>query len=437
MKELFKNKSFALMFQGALVSAIGTSLYGFAAGLYVQDLFGEDGGAIYLSLFLAVSVLVRVVVSPFAGALVDKLNRIRIIYITDYIRGGLFFLTLYVLTLGLSPEAVMVFLLVVTALSSLNQAFFGPATSAALPEIVGEDMLQAANGADSIIGSTQTILGVVAGMFLYELLGFEIAVLINAISFILSGFSEMFIKTKFKQESVEPKEEQHFIQDIKFGFQYMKRTNGLLRMMIFSLFLNFAFGPFLSIGFPYLFRTELGTSAYPLGITQILFSIAMLVSGVIVGGWALKSLRKTVKFGILAMTTIFALTSIAVVGITYGYLSFNFFYIIFVVLNILMAVAMIITNVPMNTAFMKVIEPSVRGRVFSTLQAMSSGLIPVAMILGGIIVDQYNVAALGIFSSIILLFPTLGLLFSTKIEKFFDIIDEKEEQRKLELQPAI
>jgi len=222
MKKLFRNRNYFLLFQGSLVSAIGTSLYSFAAGLYVQDLYkAEGGGAFYLSLFVAISIIVQVLFSPIAGLVADKWNKIKILYITDFLRALLFLATLYFLSLGLEKEILIWVLLGVTALASLNQAFFGPAATAVIPEVVGEDLIQQANGANSIIGSVQSIFGIIGGMFLYVLVGFKIAVMINAISFIFSAFSEMFIKTNYKQEKDEPEVEQHFFKDIAFGFKHL------------------------------------------------------------------------------------------------------------------------------------------------------------------------------------------------------------------------
>ncbi|MCK5731390.1 MAG: MFS transporter, partial [Tenericutes bacterium] len=172
MKKLFKNRNYFLLFQGSLVSAIGTALYSFSAGLYVQDLFRtEGGGAIYLSLFVAISIIIQVLFSPIAGLVADKWNKIKILYLTDFMRALLFFATLYILSLGLEKEVLIWLLLSITALASLNQAFFGPAATAVIPEVVGEDMIQAANGANSIIGSVQGIFGIIGGMFLYALVG--------------------------------------------------------------------------------------------------------------------------------------------------------------------------------------------------------------------------------------------------------------------------
>ena len=46
MKELFKNKNFSLLFMGNLVSEMGNVIFGFVAGLYVQDLAEQSGGSL-------------------------------------------------------------------------------------------------------------------------------------------------------------------------------------------------------------------------------------------------------------------------------------------------------------------------------------------------------------------------------------------------------
>ncbi|MCK4551921.1 MAG: MFS transporter [Tenericutes bacterium] len=423
MKKLFKNRNYFLLFQGSLVSAIGTSLYSFAAGLYVQDLFGEDGGAVYLSLFVAISIIVQVIFSPIAGLIADKWNKIRILYITDFVRALLFFATLYILSLGFEKEILIWLLLGVTALASLNQAFFGPAATAVIPEVVGEDMIQAANGANSIIGSVQGIFGIIGGMFLYALVGFEIAVLINAISFIFSAFSEMFIRTHFKKTKEKPIEAQHFLSDIKFGFKYLFSKEGLFTLMMFSLVLNFCFTPLFSVGIPYLFRTELARTPFELGATEIVFSISMLIAGILVGGMTIKNLNKTVRKGIIYLSGAFIFTSMIMVLISYNIIGYWLFYALFIIANILLAFTMMYTNIPINTGLMKAIEPNVRGRVFATISALSMGAIPLSVIAGGFIINQASVALLGIICSGILIITIFIMLRNKKIPILLNGID--------------
>lgn len=431
MKKLFQNKSFNLLFAGSLVSSIGTTLFSFAAALYVQSLFPKaeygNTGAFYFSLVASSGILVRVLISPFAGTLVDKWNKVKVIYMTDYIRGFLFFGTLFLMGMGLSNYETMYLFIAVSVIAGINQSFFSPAVGSALPEIVGEDMLQPANGIQSIVGSIQGIFGVIAGMFLYELVGIEVAILLNAISFVFSGVSEMFIKTKYIRPSeIEEDENSSFLSNLRFGFNYLKSKEGLFQMMMFSLLLNLAFSPLFSIGIPFLFETELGVSAFYLGGTDLAFSIVMLVASFLVGAMTIPSVNRAVKMGLIGMTFAFSLSAVFVVLITYEIIPFTFFYVGYILSMMILAGTMILTNVPLNTSMMKTIDPKVRGRVFGIISSLSAGAIPISMIIGGKIIEFSNVATLSIVCTIIILFPTFGFLTSKKVNRLLDSMDQRE-----------
>ena len=421
MKELFKNRSFTLLFTGSLVSEMGNVLFGFVAGLYVQDITGGSG--LLLGLIMALGAAVRLLFSPVAGVLVDRWNKVRIIYMTDFLRGIMFLAVAYVFMGNISNEVAVNILLLVTVLSGLVSAFFGPAVTSSIPEIVGLNQVQQANGANSIIMSVTMILGVILGAAAFGLFDFHVALLINGTSFMLSGLSEMFIKTKFKNEVVET-ENKSMINDFKVGFSFLVKKEGLLTLMIYSLFLNFAFSPIFSVGIPYLFRTELGRGAWEIAWPNIAFGIAMMVSGVVVGGMVYKNMPKALKRSLLMLSSSFMFVTVIIYLMTYGFIGYWLFYGLFIIANISMAVFMIATNVPLNTGMIKVIDPEVRGRVFSTIGAISGGAVPIAIVLAGVLVDLTNVAFLGLVCAVLMLFPTIGFMTNKKVKRLLESIEK-------------
>lgn len=420
MKELFKNKNYTLLFTGSFVSEMGNVIFGFVAGLYVQDI--TDGKAIILALFMALGAFVRLLLSPIAGVLVDRWNKVRIIYITDFIRGILFIVVAYVFFVGVETNTAIIILLSVTVMSGIISAFFGPAVTTATPEIVGLDKLQQANGANSIIQSVTMIMGVILGAVAFGLFPFHIALLINGVSFMLSGVSEMFIKSSYKEDLPEH-EAPNMLNDIKIGFDYLRKKKGLLRMMTYSLIINFAVAPLFSVGIPYLFRTELEKSEWDIAFVNIAFGIAMLIAGVVVGGLKFKSMTKVVKRSIALLSGSFALISIVILIHSMGYINYRMFYLLMIIAHILLATFMMSTNIPINTSFVKVISPEVRGRVFSTLGAISGGAVPIAILLGGIVIEISSVAVLGISCAFISLIPTLGYLFDKSVTQLLEGIE--------------
>jgi MFS family permease len=420
MKELFQNRSFKLLFAGNLVSEIGNVLFGFVAGLYVQDI--TDGSPILFALFIALGAFVRLLFSPVAGVFVDRWDKVKIIYITDYIRGILFIAVAYVFFVGIDVNVQITTLLIVTVISGIISAFFGPAITSATPEIVGLDKVQVANGANSIIQSSTMILGVILGAAAFGLFDFTTAVLINGVSFMLSGFSEMFIKAEHKSE-IPPHDAPNMLRDIRFGFAYLRKKEGLLRMMTYSLFLNFAFTPMFSVGIPFLFRTELGKGEWDIAWQNIAFGIAMMIAGIVVGNMNLKSMTRTIRNNLLLLSSSFILITAVIFILAEGIITYRLFYILILVLNVALAAFMMATNVPLNTGMIKVIDPEVRGRVFATIGAISGGAVPLAMFLAGPLIAVSSVSFLGIVCSSLLLIPTAGFLLDKKVTKLLNGIE--------------
>ena len=429
MKELFKNVNFKLLFAGNLVSEIGNSLFGIALSFYVLDLTDDSG--LSMALFLSAIIGTRILFSPLAGVLVDRWNKVRVIYMTDYIRGILYVSLLVFILSNPSNDNIIMSLYVIGILSNICAAFFAPAMQSSLPEIVGEEKLQAANGAQSIVQSSQNIIGVIAGAAIYSFVGISWVIVLNAISFILSGFSEMFIKALFKKEKTEEEiriqNEKSKTQDFTDSLRYIKRRTGLFSLVGYSLVLNFAFTPIFVIGIPYLFKADLdrANAEMEYAYANVAFSIAMLIAGLYVGSMKIKSINNTIRTGLFMLSGAFALVALVMHLVSTGLISFSLFYVLFIIGMVILAMSMMVTNVPLNTGMVKVIDPNYRGRVFSTILAIAGGAVPIALLIGGVIVEYYGISALGLFCVIVMLYPTFGFLTNKKVKILFNSIDQK------------
>ena len=88
---IFKNRNFNLLFAGVMVSNIAHVLFSFAISLYILRIanaaYGIEKAALIQAAYLAVSGIILLLFMPVGGVLADKLNKVRTMYITDYIRG--------------------------------------------------------------------------------------------------------------------------------------------------------------------------------------------------------------------------------------------------------------------------------------------------------------------------------------------------------------
>ena len=88
---VFKNRNFALLFWGIAVSNIAHVFFSFAIGFYIYEitipLVGESDAEIIKAVFIALSGILIVILSPIGGVLADRWNKAKIMYVTDFIRG--------------------------------------------------------------------------------------------------------------------------------------------------------------------------------------------------------------------------------------------------------------------------------------------------------------------------------------------------------------
>lgn len=418
MITLFKNKNFSLLFAGSLVSEIGNTLYSFAISLYILTV---TGSSTQMGFFLAVAIGVRLIFTPLAGTVVDKLSRIKIIYWADYIRGFLFAIATIILLYVHNSNSIILMLYILTIFSSIFGSFFSPAVNAVVPEIVKDEDIHRANSGLNIIQSIQSIFGVLLGAVIYSILGLLWVFAINVVSFIISAVSEMFIHPEY---TIAPSNEE---KDYSFkdGLRYMKKRKGLLSLLAIILLMNFSITPIASIGLPYLFNNLLLRQPLDLAITEVVMSLSFLVSGIVIASNAIKNSNKTIKQAILLNMIGFIGLGIDLYLISSGLISYTLFYIIILVLFAFIGVQLIYINIPIQTGITIATEASYRGRVFSIIATAAQLAMPFALIIGGYILENLSIIALTIFSTIFIIIASLLFILNKNVEHLFNGIDEQ------------
>lgn len=79
----FRNEEFVnilLLISGGAISIFGTRIYNFAISYYILQ---TTGSALAFSISMAVGTIPRILISPFAGAIVDELDRKKIVIFMD------------------------------------------------------------------------------------------------------------------------------------------------------------------------------------------------------------------------------------------------------------------------------------------------------------------------------------------------------------------
>ena len=133
-------RTFFVIWSGQLVSTIGSGLTGFALGVWIYQ---ETGSVTLFSLNLLAVAVPNLIVSPFAGALVDRWDR-RLVMIMSDTGAGLATLSIAILYMTGNLEVWNI--LLATAINSAFSTFQWPAYSAVTTLLVPKEQLGRAGG---------------------------------------------------------------------------------------------------------------------------------------------------------------------------------------------------------------------------------------------------------------------------------------------------
>ncbi|XMB73015.1 MFS transporter [Mycoplasmatota bacterium WC30] len=406
-KSVLKNKNYLLLFLGSVVSNLGTHVYNFAISYYIYEIATPTIAGIYL----ATSGLVYFILSPFGGAIVDRLDKVKVVWMTDYIRGFSVVVAGFVIFSGVSLTITLVVLFITSVILGITGALFNPAAGSLPPHILEENQLQQSSSLTQGMFALYMILGSIIGGAIYSFLKIEWIFIINGVSFILSGFSEMFIQLRTQLEKVKMSLVT-IVVDIKDGFIYLLKLKPILMLVVVASLLNFFTAPVVVNGLPYLFAVELKTEPIYLSILNSFYPIGIIITSIVLGSVAQKKrVSPTIIKGLYGMAISFSVFVIVTHFIVGGKIPFWLFMVISVVSILIMGIFNGMINIPFNVAVMKTVDKEMLGRVSSVIGTISNGLTPIAIGLAGIVIDNFGILVI-FYIAATSIFVT-GLLAST------------------------
>lgn len=405
-KEKLWTSSFSLLWQGQLVSCVGDVVYEVALGFWILAVTGSTA---LMGTLMAATMLPRIIVSPFAGVVVDRSNRKRLLIMMDIIR-GVFIVLVGVAALLNFIDVWMVF--TAGIIMGLCGAFFGPAVSSAMPDIIPKSKIVQANSVYGMINSSSNILGNMAGGFIYQAIGAPMMFLFNGISYLFSSFSLLFIKIPLIKRTDE---KQEFFKDMKEGFKFIWGFSGLRNLISIAVFLNFFANMGMILLLPLFQRTEyLGPGKY--GVAVALMTGGMLVGMLITSIFKIPPVK---RYGIFILSAIVSMGSWTVFPMIDDFA-------VMVALLFVAGVFNAILNVFISATMQQTVPQEMRGKVFSLMGTMTNGLTPIAMALGGVLAEfipiKYMIAGCFLIAFIFM----IPFTFMNSCRRFINFDPEKQ-----------
>ena len=365
---IIKNRNFAFMWFGHLISHAGDAVFMIALPWLMLDITGSKS---LTSLVSMSAYLPAVLFGLFAGVVVDRYNRKWIMIYSDILRA----LLVAVIPLSLIYGFISPLLIgAITFSLSTFSAFFYPARDSLIPHIVTAEELPAANSAISVSGQMSHLLGPLFAGIGISIFGLRHLFTADAISFLFSILLISLIVGPARKLTIEKHPPKW--QGIVEGLTYVNSHKGL-RLLLILTFVNniFIMGPAI-IGLP-VFVREVLTSDF--GVLAKL-EVAM-AAGMIVGSFVFWKAEKNISpISIL-------LFGIVMDGITYTLLFFADTSFIAILVLIIHGIGIPLITVSRTTIIQAVVPDEFRGRLFSMIYMAVMGTTAISVGLTGFILE--------------------------------------------------
>jgi MFS family permease len=250
---LRNNRNFRLIYIGQTISQLGDWFNAVAVFALLLDL---TGSATAVAWMMIVQFLPVAVVGPLAGVVVDRVDRRRLMIITDLLRGSL----VLVLLVIRRPDQVWI-AYVVMAFIVGAQGFFEPARTATIPNITSAEELMPANALSSATWSAMLAIGASVGGLVTALAGRNVAFVVNAASFFASAY--FIARTKYDSTPIDAPRPTGFlaitgIADLVEGLRYIRHHRHVAALMLVKAGWGLAGGVLLLL-------TIFGERVFPVG----------------------------------------------------------------------------------------------------------------------------------------------------------------------------
>ena len=404
------NRNFFLLWQGQFVSQIGSQAYAIAMMLWVKH---ETGSASLMGLLMMVSMIPLVILGPFAGTFADHFSRRKIIIFCDVLSGipvlTLAFLMFY---LPSASKLLIVCLFLVNVTLSIIRSFFNPAISASIPDIVPREKVSAANSLNQSSVQISQFVGQGIGGYLFVMLGAPLLFLIDGISYLVSAFSESFIRIpqKILEKSGGRRDKfRQFKSDTMEGFRYVWGHTGIRALFFAAAVINFFAIPIFVL-LPFYVEDHLNATPDWYGYILAAFGFGTLIGYGIAGGVKISShIRSKAVISALVLMS-FCLPILSILREP----------VLALLLMIIIGALSGFFHIHIYTLLQIAIPSEMRGRVFGLLITLTGGLTPISMGLSGVIADlvNQNIPLIYAVSGIITLSLTILTSFSRNFRSF-------------------
>ncbi len=362
--------AFTTIWLGQLVSVLATNMTGFALTIWAYE---KTGQATALALVQVCFITPFLIMSPFAGVMVDRYNRKTMMAVSDI---GAGVATIILVVLNAMGGLEVWHLYIAAAIQGTFNTFQWPAYSAAISLMVPKEQYGRVNGMMALVEMGPGVLAPMLAGALLPFIGLTGILTIDIVTFVLAVSALMVVFIPQPKQTEEGKKAQgNILKEAAYGFRYIFSRPSLLGLQLVFFFGNFFVGIGQMIVAP-MILARTGSNELIFGSVQSIGAIGGILGGVAMSAWGgFKRRVHGVLAGWLFSGIMFAIfgwgNSLWVWGIAF----------------FLSSLPIAIINGSNQAIWQAKVAPDLQGRVFSARRLIAWFSSPLTPIIGGTLAD--------------------------------------------------
>ena len=319
-------------------------------------------------------VIPMMIMSPIAGAFVDRYDRKLMMMISDF---SAVLATVFVFILYLTGTLEVWHIYVAAVINGLGNAFQWPAYSAVISTMVPKNQYGRANGMMSLVNAGPGVFAPMIASAILPIIGTGGILLIDIITFGLAVGALLIVHIPKPEQTKEGQEgKQSLLSESVYGFKYIFKRPSLLGLQTIFLFGNLFTGITFATFAPMVLSRS-GDNYQWLGLVQTFGAIGGIAGGFLMSVW--KGFKKYSTGVILG----WALTGLLITA--FGFSSALW---VWLPVLVLQSIFIALVNTSNQALWQSKVAPDAQGRVFAARRLIAMATQPIAPLIGGVMADQ-------------------------------------------------
>lgn len=412
-----------LLFSGRFISDFGTALFRFSLSLYVLDVTGSS--ALY-SLMLTLTILPGILMSIFAGAIIDKYDKKKIIGMADLLSA---ISTAVLLVIIENVSENVLFFGIGVVLVSFIQTFLNLGINSGVGNMAPPQMISKVNSYFQAMGAILTIIGPIIGAVCYGAFGIKTVLVIDCISYGIGAVSILFMEFT-KTESV--KEEEFGIREsVKYIYGYVRKYKVVKMLMIMLFGLTFVYYPLTNVAIQNIMRLRVSATENQLSYTVAALGVGVVVGALFASMQKLETALKKISYKMCFLAIMVLLWCMPIIIYLNIGLSGNRNTIItclFMVILFCMGVCYTQIVIPSYSYMQMYVDENLRGRVFGFATSALNIAAPVGLVIYGFLLDMNMDIIVITVSTVLLVMLCVYVVSQLKDQSIFtgEVLNEEE-----------